>query len=86
MLGCMAIPSVLTVICKFVDMHCSYSEALLMEDTAVAVGAYVEAKYTASRPPVNSVVVMGKCTVEGWAGWLMLKRRTKESTWKLIEQ
>jgi hypothetical protein len=32
----------------------------------------VEAKYAASRAAVNNVVVMGKWTVAGWAGWLIL--------------
>jgi hypothetical protein len=42
------------------------------EATAPEVGAYFERKYTASRPPVNRVVVMGKCTVAGCVGWLIL--------------
>jgi hypothetical protein len=41
--------------------------------TAPEVGAYVERKYTASRPPVRRVVVMGKWTVAGWVGWLILR-------------
>jgi hypothetical protein len=44
-----------------------------VEATSVAVGAYVDAKYTASSPPESSVVVMGKWTVAGCAGWLMVK-------------
>ena len=39
-----------------------------VEATIVVVGAYVDKKYTASRPPVKTVVVMGKCTVAGWVG------------------
>jgi hypothetical protein len=42
-----------------------------VEATAPEVGPYVERKYTASRAPVRRVVVMGKCTVAGWVGWLM---------------
>jgi hypothetical protein len=38
------------------------------EATIGAVGANVEAKYTASRPAVNTVVVIGKCTLAGWTG------------------
>lgn len=43
------------------------------EATAPDVGAYFERKYTASRPPVSRVVVMGKCTVAGCVGWLIVK-------------
>jgi len=48
------------------------SQFLQEDATAVAVGAYVDKKYTASSPPVNKVVVIGKWTVAGCAGWLML--------------
>jgi hypothetical protein len=41
--------------------------------TALEVGAYVERKYTASRPPERRVVVMGKWTVAGCVGWLILR-------------
>jgi hypothetical protein len=45
---------------------------ILADATRPAVGAKVEAKYAASSPAVKSVVVMGKWTVAGWAGWLIL--------------
>ena len=45
---------------------------LQVEATAPEVGAYLERKYTASRAPVRKVVVMGKCTVAGCVGWLIL--------------
>lgn len=36
-----------------------------VEATVEAVGANVDAKYTASRPAVSNVVVIGKWTVAG---------------------
>jgi len=52
---------------------CIEGKDVQAEATALDVGAYFERKYTASRPPVSRVVVMGKCTVAGCVGWLILK-------------
>lgn len=41
---------------------------VLAEAMAVEVGPYLESQYIASRPPVRSVVVMGKWTVAGCVG------------------
>jgi hypothetical protein len=72
MLGWMAMPSVLTVqrLARF--SVASTQETILVEATIDAVGPNMDAKYAASRPPVSTVVVIGKWTVAGCAGWLIV--------------
>jgi hypothetical protein len=65
MLGWRAMPSVLTMAHLVRLVLVSVCVNLQVEATVVVVGAYVDKKYTASRPPVKTVVVMGKCTVAG---------------------
>jgi hypothetical protein len=41
-----------------------------VDATKEEVAGLIEARYIASKTPVRTVKVMGKCTVAGWAGCL----------------
>ena len=47
-------------------------EDIQAEATTDEVGPYVDKKYTASSAPVRRVVVIGKWTVAGCVGWLIV--------------